>query len=56
MNYYSSITVNGRIHVLTIPRDRFGQYKTANFRGTGHALCGVTRKGESLNEWIERRG
>ena len=68
MNYHQ-LEVNGRIHILKLV-DRNGQYyfkhqkerrparmealPNPNYKGTGMALCGILKKGETLEQWIER--
>ncbi len=44
----------GAGHVLTRAEARPDSIPTANFKGTGCALAGLLRKGETLNEWIKR--
>jgi hypothetical protein len=57
MSYHTSIEVAGRTHVLTPYNNTYrGPYPMPNYHGTGMALCGVTKKGESLDKWIKRRG
>jgi len=51
---YSTIFLNGHHVVLTPSKSRSGYYQEANFKGTGKALCGVLKKGETLPEWLKR--
>lgn len=50
MKNYTTIQVNGRLHVLCFVEDRRG-YPNPNYRGTGKALCGVIEKGDTLEDW-----
>lgn len=53
---YSTIEVQGHTHVLIIADNRFSNnFADANYRMTGKALCGVMRKGETLEQFLERK-
>ena len=53
---YSTISVNGHNHVLIISDTRDNSnMPAANYRNTGKALCGVMRKGETLEQFLERK-
>lgn len=34
--------------------DMNGNHRSANFKGTGMACCGVLQKGESLVDWLKK--
>ena len=63
MKTFNTVEVLGRTHVVK-PIDRPKQIirdgiikieiPEPNYRRTGMALCGVTRPGESLQDWIKR--
>lgn len=48
-----TIELNGSIHILTEGQNRPG-HPNANFAGTGMALCGVARKGETFDKYVKR--
>jgi hypothetical protein len=56
-----TIIVHGRTHVLTESKrndnveDGQTKIEQPNYLGTGMALCGVLRPGETLEEWKKRR-
>ena len=52
---YELIQVCGYYHVITKVNDR-PIYMNANYCNTGKALCGVLRKGESFESWLDRNG
>jgi len=52
---YSTIEFNGRLHILTDAPETRGAYPMPNFMGTGKALAGVCKKGETIEEWMKRR-
>lgn len=55
MKNYSTINVQGRVHVLCDAKSRSNtHFPDANYLGTGKALCGVLERGESLEEWNGR--
>ena len=49
-----TIKLNGREHIL---KDvvRYGVHPDPNFAGTGKALCGVLKKGQSLEDWEKQK-
>lgn len=49
---YSTVVVAGRLHVLCEAKERKGPYRDPNYMGTGRALCGVLRRGQTLEEWM----
>lgn len=51
---FETIQVLGRTHVVRHVERPSKHYPEPNYRGTGKALCGVTREGESLEAWIRR--
>ena len=65
---YSTINVNGRVHVLceSTIRPNYnttneftgkkieGKIPEANYLNTGMALCGVIDKGDTLQDWIDK--
>jgi hypothetical protein len=54
-NNIKVLIVGGRGHVLRPYRgDRLSIKELPNYMGTGLALCGVTKKGESLEHWRKR--
>ena len=54
MNYYTTILVCGRLHVLREVSPRNTGIPEANYMGTGKALCGVVDKGDTLEDWIKK--
>lgn len=60
MKNYEVIRVCGRQHIVcavnnrTRPQDK-EPLPDPNYQNTGKALCGVLAKGESLNEWKDRK-
>lgn len=56
---YQIIMVYQRMHVVCPVGER-GKYSTGeyipmpDYQGTGMALCGVIKKGETLNDWIKK--
>ena len=54
MKIFNSVEVLGRTHVVKLHKGSRGQHKGANYRDTGMALCGVTKPGETLEQWKER--
>jgi hypothetical protein len=50
---YSIITVSNREHVICESEPRQG-HKQPNYFGTGKSLCGVLKKGETLEHWKKR--
>ena len=47
--FYTSVEINGYLHVLC--DSEIG----GNYKGTGKALCGILKKGESLNGFQKKR-
>ena len=49
------IKVAGRDHVVCSPSFvRITKSQLANYEGTGMALCGVLKRGETLDSWKQR--
>lgn len=51
---FKSVIMHGKIHVLRFYRRMGSQLPQPNYIGSGMALCGVLRDGETLQEWISR--
>ncbi len=54
-NLYTTIKVNGRVHVLTECPRSGTRTPQANYEGTGLALVAVLGKRESLKSFINKR-
>ena len=54
-NLYTTIKVNGRVHVLTECTRSGARTPQANYEGTGLALVAVLGKKESLKSFINKR-
>ena len=52
---YKTIGLCGRTHVLRYYRRMGVGEVQPNYIGSGMALCGVLRDGETLQEWISRK-
>jgi len=53
---YSVLQRNGISYVLKIYEgDRPSSWDMPNFMGTGKALAGILKKGETLEEWLKRK-
>jgi len=53
---YSTVVVAGRLHVICEAKDRRGGiHRDPNYMGTGRALCGVLKKGQTLEEWMKNK-
>lgn len=53
---YSTIVVWSRLHVICESKERKGNlHRDANYMGTGKALCGVLKKGQTLEEWMKNK-
>ena len=50
---YKTTVMQGRLHVIRQIGERQG-YPLPNFNGTGQALCGLLKKGETLDQWRKR--
>lgn len=51
---YDTVEVYGRTHVVCSIYTYRPSYPDPNYRNTGMALCGVLKKGETLDGWIKR--
>ena len=56
MKVYNIVTVGTRKHVVCTVTSRSGGVDNPNYMGTGMALCGVMKKGETLEQWKKRVG
>lgn len=57
MEIYQTIKVHGRVHVVCPSGSRHTfMHENANYLNTGKALCGVLKKGETLDNWKKRTG
>jgi hypothetical protein len=62
MEKYKIINVVGREHVVVNSKHRGGytgidgeiSMPDANYRGTCKALCGILKKGQSLDDWKKK--
>ena len=52
---YSIITVRGYEHVVCDTFHKRTNWPEANYLGTGKALCGVIKKGQSFENWLKKR-
>lgn len=53
MAYYETIKILNRTHIV---REVFRtEIPDADYQGTGKALVGVCRVGETFEEWVKRR-
>lgn len=53
---YSVLQRNGISYVLKIYEgNRSSPWDMPNFMGTGKALAGILKKGETLEEWLKRK-
>lgn len=55
MAQYETIKVIGRTHIIKEDFRKDMGFPDPNYEGTGKALVGVCRVGESLEEWVKRR-
>lgn len=54
--HYGTVRKNGYTYVVVSnPRPMTKNYPEPDFLGTGMALCGVLKEGETLQEFIERK-
>lgn len=57
MKQYTIRKIGNTIFVFNTkerPLDDKGNHRSANFKGTGMACCGVLQKGESLTAWLKK--
>jgi hypothetical protein len=50
---YTTIMVCGRTHILVENKSR--DFEPSNYLGTGLALRGVCKKGQTFEQWAENR-
>lgn len=55
MTLYGTIKVVGRTHIVKEVFRKDMDFPAPNYQGTGKALVGVCRVGETLEEWVKRR-
>lgn len=55
MNQYMPLQIGAFTHVLTFASDRGDKIPGANYKGTGKALVGVLKKGETMTDFINRQ-
>lgn len=55
-NYLTTYVLKGVYYVLCDPQSRTNSnHRDADFMGTGLALCGRLKPGQSLENWAKRR-
>ena len=55
MKNYTTLESGRHTHVLCDNQER-QNYPLANYRGTDKALCGILRKGQTLEQWVKKFG
>lgn len=55
MAQYETIKVVNRTHIIKEDFRKDMCFPDPNYQGTGKALVGVCRVGETLDEWVKRR-